>query len=220
MAKEITSPQVEETEPTGGYEVDRVVVCDAYREPDCHYKLLPGGRSKLIDGRRPSMRFLASAKATKSGIAGVIGKDAMLLEDMAASEEQLNEFVNQLREEVRTWREGGYQGTARVTRRLLEWWFEREEERTAEFKRLFFCQQEAIETVIFLYEVRKRYKFKETGDIIRYALKLATGTGKTHVMALIAVWSTLHKLRVSGSSLSELPHPGPQPNRARSSLGH
>src|SRR5437667_4599330 len=42
----------------------------------------------------------------------------------------------------------------------------------------------------------------ETGDLVRYALKLATGTGKTVVMALLATWSTLHKRKVSGSSLS------------------
>jgi len=43
----------------------------------------------------------------------------------------------------------------------------------------------------------------ETGDLVRYALKLATGTGKTVVMALIVTWATLHKRKVSGSSLSE-----------------
>ena len=42
----------------------------------------------------------------------------------------------------------------------------------------------------------------ETGDLLRYALKLATGTGKTVVMALFVTWATLHKRKVSGSSLS------------------
>ena len=56
------------------YVVDRVVICDAFREPDRHYQLLPGGRSKSVKGRRPSMRFLASAKDVKGGIAGVVGK--------------------------------------------------------------------------------------------------------------------------------------------------
>ena len=55
------------------YVVDRVVICDAYLEPEQHYRLLPGGRSKRVDGRRPSMRFLASAKETKAGISGVLG---------------------------------------------------------------------------------------------------------------------------------------------------
>jgi hypothetical protein len=44
------------------YAVGRVVICDAFREPDRHYELLPGGKSKRVVGRRPSIRFLASAK--------------------------------------------------------------------------------------------------------------------------------------------------------------
>ena len=184
------------------YVVDRVVICDAFREPDRHYQLLPGGRSKRVETRRPSMRFLASAKDVKGGIAGVVGKEAQLFDDLSASAGELNEFVNQLRDEVRAWREAGYPGTAMVTRRLLEWWFERDEERAKLYKRFFFCQQEAVETVIYLYEVQNRRKMPETGDLLRYALKLATGTGKTVVMALFVTWATLHKRKVSGSSLS------------------
>jgi type III restriction enzyme len=184
------------------YVVDRVVICDAFQEPGQHYELLAGGRSKLAKGRRLSMRFLASAKDAKGGIAGVVGKEAGLFEDLLASAEQRNEFVNQLREEIRAWRDAKYPGTAAVTRRLLEWWFERDEERRATAKRFFFCQQEAVEAVIYLYEVQGRRKMSETGDLLRYALKLATGTGKTVVMALFVTWSTLHKQKVSGSSLS------------------
>lgn len=184
------------------YVVDRVVICDAFREPNQHYQLLPGGRSKRVETRRPSMRFLASAKDSKGGIAGVIGKEAGLFDDLSDASAEHNDFVNQLRDEVRAWREGGYPGTAVVTRRLLEWWFERDEERRAVAKRFFFCQQEAVETVIYLYEVQGRRKMPETGDLLRYALKLATGTGKTVVMALVVTWATLHKRKVSGSSLS------------------
>lgn len=184
------------------YVVDRVVICDAFREPDQYYELLAGGRSRLTSGRRPSMRFLASAKAVQGGIAGIVGREAGLFEDLLASTEQRNEFVNQLRDDVRAWREAGYPDTAIVTRRLLEWWFERDEERAKLYKRFFFCQQEAIETIIYLYEVQNRRKMPETGDLLRYALKLATGTGKTIVMALIVTWATLHKRKVSGSSLS------------------
>ena len=186
----------------GGYVVDRVVICDAFREPERHYELLPGGRSRLKEGRRPSLRFRASARQVKGGVAGVVGKEASLFADMLAAEEQRNAFVNELRDEVRIWREGGWQGTAIVTGTLLDWWFARDEERTAQHQRMFFCQQEAIETVIYLYEVRGRHRMPETGELLRYALKLATGTGKTLVMAMLVTWSTLHRKRVSGSSLS------------------
>lgn len=191
------------------YVVDRVVICDAYAEPDRHYQLLTAGKSRLVGGRRPSLRYLATAKDVRGGISGIVGKQASLFEDMLASSEQRNEYVNALRDEVREWRRGEgrwagdpYGGTALVTRRLLEWWFERDEERKALGKRFFFCQREAIETVIYLYEVKGRSRLPETGDLIRYALKLATGTGKTVVMALLITWSTLHRCKVSGSSLS------------------
>jgi len=185
-----------------GYVVDRVVICDAFEEPARHYELLSGGRSKLAKGRRPSMRILASAKAVRGGIGGIVGKEAQLFDDLSAASTEPNELVNYLRDEVRAWRGDGWQGTAVVTRRLLEWWFERDEERKAVGKRFFFCQQEAVETVIYLYEVQNRRKIPETGDLLRYALKLATGTGKTVVMALFVSWATLHKRKVSGSSLS------------------
>lgn len=184
------------------YFVDRVVICDAFSEPDKHYEILPGGRSKLGQGRRPSKRFLASAKVARGGIANLVGKQAPLFQDEIPAHEQLNDFINNLRDEIRAWRLAGYPGTAGVTRWLLEWWFERDEERKAVGKRFFFCQQEAIETVIYLYEVQGRRRMPETGDLVRYALKLATGTGKTVVMALLVTWSTLHKRKVSGSSLS------------------
>lgn len=184
------------------YVVDRVVICDAFQEPDRHYQLLPGGKSRLKEGRRSSVRFLASARDVRGGIAAVAGREATLFEDLLVEGEQMNDVINHLRGEVRGWREAGYPGTAVVTRRLLEWWFEREEERKAVGSRFFFCQREAVETIIYLYEVQNRRKMPETGDLLRYAFKLATGTGKTVVMALLAVWSTLHKRKVSGSSLS------------------
>ena len=146
------------------------------------------------------MTFVATNAATRTGIGGIVGNQASLFEGLASQIEE-NEFVNRLREEIKTWRSGGYSGTALVTRRLLEWWFERDEERKALGKHFFFCQQEAIEAVIYLYEVQKRRKPPGTGDLLRYAMKLATGTGKTVVMALLS-WSTLHKRKVSGSTLS------------------
>jgi hypothetical protein len=102
-----------------GYIVERVVICDAFREPDRHYELLPGGRSKLAKGRRLSVRFRATAKDAKGGIAGVVGKEAALFEEWTTAQQEQNETVNRLRDEVRAWREAGYPGTAIVTRRCV-----------------------------------------------------------------------------------------------------
>ena len=146
------------------YFVDRVVICEAFEEPDKHYQLLSGGRSQLVGGRRPSMRFIATASGARGGIGGIVGREATLFEDLSSCSEK-NEVVNQLRDEVRDWRASRYPGTAIVTRRLLEWWFERDEERKALGRRFFFCQQEAIETVIYLYEVQNRRKMPETGNL-------------------------------------------------------
>lgn len=190
--------------------VDRVIICDAYAEPDRHYELLHGGRSRAKEGRRPSQRLVVAGRvAVKAGIKGVAGAQAALLEEAQALPMEENAFVTKLRDEVRGWRLGAgvwegnaYGGTAMVTRRLLEWWFERDEERRAQGKRFFFAQREAVETLIYLYEVKGRHKMPETEDLLRYALKLATGTGKTMVMAMIITWSTLHKRKVSGSGLA------------------
>lgn len=195
------------------YFVDRVVICDAYEEPNRFYELLPGGRTQLIEGhRRPSMRLKFASDAGSARILeNLLGSQTTLDSSMETPNRELNNFVNSLRDEVREWRNGTgkwagrpYGGTiAEVTKDLLYWWFGREQERKAQGKRFFFCQREAIETLIYLFEVKSGYKMPETGSLLRYAVKLATGTGKTVVMALVVVWSTLHHARVGGSFLSE-----------------
>ena len=49
------------------YFVDRVVICDAYAPPDRHYEILPGGRSKLVPGRRPSKRYVVGGREARGG---------------------------------------------------------------------------------------------------------------------------------------------------------
>ncbi len=194
------------------YFVDRVVICDAYEEPDRFYELLPGGRTQLVEGhRRPSMRLRFASEAGRARtLENLLGNQTTLDSSTEIPNRELNDFVNSLRDEVREWRTGTgrwsgrpYGGTAEVTKELLYWWFSRNQERTAQGKRFFFCQREAIETLIYLFEAKSGYKMPETASLLRYALKLATGTGKTNVMALVIVWSSLHHARVSGSPLSE-----------------
>ena len=136
-------------------------------------------------------------------------------------------IANNLRSFVKDWRETDYAGASDTTRELLYHWFERDhifENPAGEripFK-YYFCQREAIETFIYLYEVRG---LKSLSSVIsefggedretaalgvnpaddqwpKYAFKLATGAGKTKVMSLAIVWSYFHALRESDSPLA------------------
>jgi type III restriction enzyme len=107
------------------------------------------------------------------------------------------ELVNLLRDKTRAWRIDGYPGATTTTRKLFQHWFD--ESRIVENIRPFFCQQEAVETIAFLTEARsdllQGINVPSAGEeYTRWAVKMATGTGKTMVMALLAAWSGLNKV--------------------------
>ncbi|MGA8185452.1 MAG: DEAD/DEAH box helicase family protein [Terriglobia bacterium] len=135
--------------------------------------------------------------------------------------------VQNLRGEVRQWREAFYVGASDTTRELLGHWFDRPHRMTTpsgdEFAfRYYFCQREAIETLIYLKEVRRIETLsqiinefggreaeiaalgitEEEDAWSRYAFKIATGAGKTKCMSLAMVWSYFHALRESGSEMA------------------
>jgi hypothetical protein len=112
--------------------------------------------------------------------------------------------VNNLRREVKEWRERGYPGVSETTQSLLNFWFKYPRERV-----LWFSQREAVETLVYLYEVKgitkvtqliERYGafmlrgYAEYDRYPRYAFRMATGSGKTLVMALLSVWSFFNYL--------------------------
>ena len=120
-------------------------------------------------------------------------------------------LVRALRPLVRAWREGGYkEGTTETTRRLLEWWF-LEEHRLASGSSFAFwrAQRDAMEHLVFCYEVlqgRSLYQLAQKLEVhipidpsadkwAKYAFKMATGSGKTMVMAMAVVWSYFNALR-------------------------
>lgn len=113
------------------------------------------------------------------------------------------ETVNDLRDRVRQWRSDDYPGVTNVTRDLFRHWFD--DARKLTHTRPFFCQQEAVETVVFLTEAPEHLKVgvsvPASGEAYRrWAVKMATGTGKTTVMALLAAWSGLNKVAHRGDS--------------------
>ena len=111
-----------------------------------------------------------------------------------------NKLVNDIRRRVALWRKGGYVGVTPTTARLIAYWTDPNRE-----KKLFFCQNEALETAIYIAEVAKKYgdawienAIREGNDtsnpeLPRTAFKMATGSGKTVVMAMLIAWHTLNK---------------------------
>ncbi len=113
-------------------------------------------------------------------------------------------LVNELRKAVYSWREQGYPNVTPTTKRLLQFWFNEDHIVNNEPFQFWFCQREGIETLIYVYEVMKKRNFIDmarefgSGPIVGYdpsydqyplyAFKMATGSGKTYVMALSIVW--------------------------------
>ena len=131
-------------------------------------------------------------------------------------------LVQKIREQVKMWRDNNYSGASETSKALLNWWFntehlrEQDDETRAEF-RYYFAQREALETIIYLYDV---IRVRDAFDLMRFdssravstgmfdenwrrfVIKMATGTGKTKVMSLAIAWSFFHKLYESDSGLS------------------
>lgn len=131
-------------------------------------------------------------------------------------------LVPKLRKKVKEWRDSGYVGATDTSRVLLNWWFNtphlvpKTDGTMAEFQ-YYFAQREAVETVIYLVDVvgvQDKYdlmRFDSSGVVSagmfdetwrRFVVKMATGSGKTKVIALILAWSFFHKLYEVGSGLA------------------
>ena len=106
-------------------------------------------------------------------------------------------LVNAVRPRVKAWRKAGYPGITGTTQRLLQHW--RATEERDESHRFFFCQLEAIETLIWLTEAPESERVginvpSDGGAFRRACSKMATGSGKTTVMAMLVAWQILNKV--------------------------
>ncbi|MBL9149857.1 MAG: DEAD/DEAH box helicase family protein [Phycisphaerae bacterium] len=139
-----------------------------------------------------------------------------------AYEKLLPPLVAKIRNEILAWRTSGYAGASRTSKALMKWWFETDhllEDADGSLSpfRYYFAQREAVETSIWLYEVkgvRDKFdllRFDASGavsagmfseDWPRYVLKMATGAGKTKVISLLLAWSYFHKHYETDSTLS------------------
>ena len=135
-----------------------------------------------------------------------------------AYEKLLPPLVYKIRLAVAKWRDENYAGASDTTKSLLNFWFNQEHLIGQTKFNFFFSQREAIESIVYLYEIanaKDKYelmKFDSSGRIstgmfdenwTRYVVKMATGAGKTKVMGLTLVWSYFHKLYEADSTLSK-----------------
>ena len=176
--------------------IENPVINSPYSEPTRHYRFDEDGiTSEVIEKRRISTYFVPVPQPKKRGA------KQLAFQEWTADRIRENALINQIRERVSIWRQGRYQGVTKTTARLLEYWQQEERER-----RLFFGQIEALETVIYITEAARRFadvwienelrkaNAEANPLLYRLALKMATGSGKTLVMAMLIAWQTLNKL--------------------------
>lgn len=156
--------------------IDRLIINSPYAEPLYHWEY--NKETKEFDkavGRRKA-GYLVASNDDESGRFIEI------------------ELVNEIRPKVNHWRDAGYPGITNVTRKLLDYWHDK----TVRNYPFFFCELDAIETIIWLKESHEGRMMpipNDGGKFQRICTKLCTGGGKTIVMAMLIVWSICNKIR-------------------------
>jgi type III restriction enzyme len=176
--------------------IENPILNGPYDPPTKHFELGPNGPTgEVLDGRRPSESFVP-VPAPRKGKAGQTALDL----DTAGERRERNDLINEIRYQVDLWRRRDYPGVTPISRKLLQHWADPDRE-----NRVMFCQREAAETAIFLAEAAGRQgwpDFRTRLDaendlhnigLPRVALKMATGSGKTVVMAMLIAWQTINK---------------------------
>jgi len=162
--------------------IDRLIINSPYEEPSKHWRYERETRLfELAEGRRPAGYVVASVESKAFDDPGIFIEIPL---------------VNKIRPRVKAWRESGYPGVSGITKRLLDHWQDPE---LFETRRFFFCQLEAMETLIWLTEAPAAEKVGidipgDGSDFLRQCCKMATGSGKTIVMAMLIAWQVLNKV--------------------------
>ena len=190
-------------EPLPVQAVEKPILCKPYEEPTSHWVYGNDGQAYVVEGRRSASYWFKTQR--------VAGPEQLSL--LAEEQREDLPLINALRADVKRWRASSYEGATQVTKKLLRYW-----SRPDRPRRLFFCQLEAAETALFLNEIRlagRRPRFipQFTDDhldrlrdlpadpslsaLTRLGLKMATGSGKTVVMAMLLAWAFCNRGQVS-----------------------
>lgn len=162
--------------------INKLIINSPYSEPEEYWEYIRDTREFILQkGRRPA-GYVVASESSKS------------FDDPGTFIEI--ELVNTIRPRIKKWRDDGYPGVTGMTKRLLQHWQDPEERKD---RRFFFCQLEAIETLIWLTEAPEADKTgieipSDGGGFSRWCNKMATGSGKTIVMAQLIAWNVLNKL--------------------------
>ena len=162
--------------------IDKLIINSPYEEPKQFWEYIRDTREFVLQsGRRPAGYIVASESSKTFDDPGTFIEIKL---------------VNMIRPRIEKWRKQGYSGVTGITKRLLQHWQDLEERKD---KRFFFCQLEAIETLIWLTEAPEADKTginipSDGGDFSRWCSKMATGSGKTIVMAQLIAWHVLNKV--------------------------
>ena len=162
--------------------IDKLIINSPYEEPEEYWRYDRERRRFLrTKGRRPAGYIKATPKFKGFDDPGIFHEIKL---------------VNKVRQRVKSWRENHYPGVTGITKRLLEHWQKHDEKGGHRF---FFCQLEAIETLIWLTEAPDSEKTGlgiegDGGSFERWCSKMATGSGKTVIMAMIIAWNFLNKV--------------------------
>src|SRR5215218_8923283 len=182
--------------------IENPILNSPYAPPDRHYEVGQNGPTGVIkDGRRPSESWIPIAVA-KKGKKGELGQETIDF-DVTGERRERNELINEIRRDVAKWRsDRQYGGVTPITRKLLQHWADEDRE-----NRVIFAQRDAAETAIFLTEVAGRHhgyadwrrrlepeNEAHNDGLPRAALKMATGGGKTVVMAMLTIRARLRVL--------------------------
>ena len=162
--------------------IDQLIINNPYEEPKEHWLYIPETKGfERKSGRRESGYWRSSTRVRQGS-------------------EDPGEFiriplVNKIRPRVKEWSEKGYPNVTGVTKKLLDFWHNKSQRELQPF----WCQFDAVETAIWLTEASPSEKQgidipKDGGEWERQCLKLATGTGKTVVMAMLIAWQALNKI--------------------------
>jgi type III restriction enzyme len=192
------------------YEVSEPILNSPFEKPSRYWYIQEGEEPELRSGRRPPVIFPPRDQREPWTVNPSLLRPSP--QYPAGFELAL---VALIRERVEAWRQQGYPGVTRTTQELVQWWT-----REGREKRLFYAQLESAQTVIFLKEARADFlqgiavprdepsddrKAEGYAGFPRYACKMATGSGKTTVMGMLAAWSILNKVNDrSGGRFSDV----------------